>query len=160
VVTAVDPESGQMRGMTANAFMSASLEPPLIAVSVRLTARFHSVLSAGTSFGVSVLPESLEREARRFAGVPLAPGPEPHLAWPDGAPVLEGALAWFTAEVVDRHVTGDHTPFVGAVRGFGAPHDDGAPLVFHRSRFAHLAVESESGPLPTDPWGWAVDLWG
>jgi len=40
----------------------------MIAMSIKLTARFHSVLSAGPRFGVSVLAAELEHEARRFAG--------------------------------------------------------------------------------------------
>jgi flavin reductase (DIM6/NTAB) family NADH-FMN oxidoreductase RutF len=159
VLTAVDPDTWEPRGMTANAFMSGSLDPPLILVSVKLTARLHSVLGSGPPFGVSVLPVGLEREARRFAGVPLPAGePEPVLQWHAGVPVLDGAIAWFAADVVDRHLTGDHSLFIGQVRAFDARTDGAAPLVFHRSRFGHLIEESE--PLPTDPWGWTVDLWG
>jgi flavin reductase len=161
VVTAVDPDTDQPRGMTANAFMSGSLSPPLILVSVKLTARLHPVLSAQAPFGVSVLPAALEREAMRFAGVQQSPGgPEPQFAWPDGVPVLDGAIAWFVGDVVDRHLTGDHTLFVGQVREFGTGDLDAAPLVFHRSRFGRLIEDSETAPLPTDPWGWTIDLWG
>lgn len=108
--------------------------------------------------GVTVVT-AVEHEARRFAGLPPGHGePEPQLDWPTGVPVLTGAIAWFAAEVVDRHEIGDHSLFIGQVRAFAARADDAAPLVFHRSRFGHLI--EESGPLPTDPWGWTVDLWG
>lgn len=159
VVTAVEPETRQPRGMTANAFMSVSLDPPLIAVSVKHTARLHSVLSTGAAFGVSVLAAELEHEARRFAGLPVRyPDREPQLDWATGVPVLAGALAWFVADPVDRHETGDHSLFIGQIRALAARADDAPPLVFHRSRFGHLI--EESSPLPTDPWGWTADLWG
>ncbi len=63
---------------------------------------------------------------------------EPRLEWHAGVPVVGGAAAWFVADVVDRHPTGDHSLFVGEVRDFAAPEPEGAPLVFHRSHFAHL----------------------
>ncbi|HTX09325.1 MAG TPA: flavin reductase family protein [Solirubrobacteraceae bacterium] len=161
VITAVDPATAEPRGMTANAFMSGSLVPPLILVSVKLSAHLHTALSDNSWFGVSVLPESLEREARRFAGLPLEPQePPPRLEWQGDVPVLERAIAWFTATIVNRHPTGDHTLFVGEVRDFAAPHPDAVPLIFHGSQFAHLDTRHEYRPLPSDPWGWALDLWG
>lgn len=161
VVTAVDQASGEPRGMTANAFMSGSLRPALILVSVKLTARLQLVMGGVASFGVSILPESLEREARRFAGLPLEPHePEPRFTWVGGVPVLDGSAAWFVADVVDRHLTGDHTLFVGEIREFAARDPEAPPLVFHRSKFAHLLPEPDRGPVPTDPWGGVFDLWG
>ena len=161
VITAVDPATAEPRGMTANAFMSGSLTPPLILVSVKLSAHLHGVLSESSWFGVSVLPDSLEREAWRFAGVPLEPHePQPRLEWQGCVPVLEHAIAWFTATTVNRHPTGDHTLFVGEVRGFAAPYPDAVPLIFHGSQFAHLDTRHERTPPPSDPWGWVLDRWG
>ena len=54
--------------MTANALMSVSLEPPLIVVSVRRRARLHAALQAAGGYGVTVLGEGQEVQARRFAG--------------------------------------------------------------------------------------------
>ena len=130
-------------------------------VSVKRTAHLHSVLVSAGRYGVSFLPESLEREAQRFAGLPLdRHEPEPRFAWRDGIPVLEWAAVWFTADVADRHATGDHTLFVGQVRDFLAVDAQAPPLVFHRSQFARLVAEPERGPLPTDSWGGVLDLWG
>jgi len=66
VISAQDPESGKPRGMTANALMSVSLEPPLIVVSVRRRARLHAALQAAGGYGVTVLGEGQEVQARRF----------------------------------------------------------------------------------------------
>ena len=46
---------GEIRGMTANAFMSGSLEPPLCVVSVGKKARMHTLLLESGHFGVNIL---------------------------------------------------------------------------------------------------------
>src|SRR6266511_1971378 len=62
-------------GMTANAFTSVSLDPPLVLCCVARPARFHeSVLCAG-SFGVSFLAADQESVARYFADKRRPHGP-------------------------------------------------------------------------------------
>src|SRR5271156_6625102 len=46
---------GEIRGMTANAFMSGSLDPPLCVISVALKARMHAFLLEADHFGISIL---------------------------------------------------------------------------------------------------------
>ncbi len=81
---------GETRGMTASAFMSASLDPPLCVVSVAKRARMHALLMATDRFGVNILAEHQEAIARHFAG-----RPDPVLDVPfavvDGVPVLADA---------------------------------------------------------------------
>src|ERR1051325_3380145 len=50
--------AGQIHGLTANAFMSVSLQPPLILISVDRRARMNGLLREDARFGVSVLEES------------------------------------------------------------------------------------------------------
>jgi flavin reductase (DIM6/NTAB) family NADH-FMN oxidoreductase RutF len=161
VVGVVDPETGTTRGMTANAFMPASLRPPLIVVSVRAEARLRATLGGASSFGVSILPQSLEREARRFAGLAVADH-EPDAEFIDhaGVPILAGALAWFVLSTVDRYEIGDHTMFVGEIIDLGSSDEDAPALAYHRSDFAHVMPAQDGPPLPIDAWGGAVDLWG
>ena len=53
-VTVITTEArGEVRGMTANAFMSGSLEPPLCVISVAKRARIHPLLVEAGHFGVS-----------------------------------------------------------------------------------------------------------
>src|SRR5271168_2254230 len=49
---------GEVHGMTANAFASVSLDPPLVLVCVDHSARTHAHLHAKKRFGVNVLAES------------------------------------------------------------------------------------------------------
>ena len=56
-VITVDYE-GEVHGMTANAFSSVSLDPPLVLVCVDHRARTHAHLHARKRFGVNVLAEN------------------------------------------------------------------------------------------------------
>ena len=61
-VTVITAEAeGGVRGMTANAFMSGSLSPPLCIISVAKKAKLHGVMTAGHVFGVSMLAQAVNR---------------------------------------------------------------------------------------------------
>ena len=67
-VTVVTTRTGdEMCGMTANAVMSLSLDPPLIVVSVEKTAHMHGALLESRCFAVNVLKQEQESLSRRFA---------------------------------------------------------------------------------------------
>lgn len=128
-----------LHAMTANAFMSGSLRPPLIVVSVGHHARMHTRMMQADLFGVSVLSEEQESHSRHFAGEPqdwLAPC-FTEVDGLGGVALLHRALARFAARMVDRHPCGDHTLFVGEVLSFSLEED--APLVFYGGRYASVA---------------------
>ena len=66
VVTTLKGE--QVHGMTANAFMSVSLEPPLVLVSIDRRTKMCGLLHEGGHYGVSVLCETQSALSDRFAG--------------------------------------------------------------------------------------------
>jgi flavin reductase len=139
-VVVISTGSGDtLHAMTANAFMSGSLRPPLVVVSVGHRARMHERLICAENFGVSVLSDEQELHSRHFAGEPqgrLAP----HFTQADGLDgvmLLERAVARFALRMTDRHACGDHTLFVGEVLAFSL--DDRAPLVFFGGRYAGVA---------------------
>jgi flavin reductase (DIM6/NTAB) family NADH-FMN oxidoreductase RutF len=162
VITICDPSTGEPRGMTANAFMSVSLEPPLVVVAVRVGAHMHDGIRRARAYGVSVLSEGMERDARRFAGQPVAVHePLPAFAVHDRVPVLAGALAWLVARVAGTHAAGDHTLYVGEITDLSvAGQGDAAPLAFYRSRFARVSTPSLAGSAPMAPWDHGLDSWG
>jgi flavin reductase (DIM6/NTAB) family NADH-FMN oxidoreductase RutF len=141
-VVVISTGSGEcMHAMTANAFMSGSLKPPLIVVSVGHRARMHERLMESRLFGVSVLSDEQESHSRHFAGDEQA-ALAPRFAEVDGLPdvvLLEHAVARFAARIVDRHPCGDHTLFVGEVLVFSL--GEQAPLVFFGGRYASVAVD-------------------
>jgi len=139
-VVVISAGSGEhLHAMTANAFMSGSLKPPLIVVSVGHRARMHERLMQTQLFGVSVLSDEQEPHSRHFAGEPqtwLAPR-FTEVDGLDGVVLLDRAVARFAARVVDRHACGDHTLFVGEVLVFSL--DEHAPLVFFGGRYASVS---------------------
>lgn len=140
-VVVISTGSGDgMHAMTANAFMSGSLKPPLIVVSVGHHARMHERLMKSARFGVSVLSDAQESHSRHFAGEPQS-WLTPRFAPVDGLPdvvLLEHAAARFAARMVDRHPCGDHTLFVGEVLVFSL--DEHAPLIFFGGRYASVGT--------------------
>ncbi|MDQ4030125.1 MAG: flavin reductase family protein, partial [Actinomycetota bacterium] len=68
-VTVITTRLGdQIHGMTANAFMSVSLTPPLILISIDRRAKLNGMLGEGVRFGISVLEASQAALSDRFAG--------------------------------------------------------------------------------------------
>ncbi len=127
----------QVHGMTANAFMSVSLEPPLVLISVDRRAKMCRLLHEGRTYGVSVLCEGQSGLSDRFAGRPAAPdAPEPRFELIHDTPVVDGALAGFVARVVRSYWGGDHSLFLGRVEY--ARYSAGTPLLFHGGRYERL----------------------
>jgi len=135
---------GEVRGMTANAFLSGSLAPPLCVVSVALTANMHRHLTAAGRFSVNILSSAQDDLALHFAGrLPNLQRPE--MPGHDGIPLLPDAAAQLCAEVEAAHACGDHTLFVGRIKWIGA--NQRSPLVYHAGRFGTLLAREETGAL-------------
>jgi flavin reductase (DIM6/NTAB) family NADH-FMN oxidoreductase RutF len=136
VVTAL--ENGETHGMTANAFVSVSLDPPLVLVSLDNRSKIHRILSDASRYGVSVLAEDQrvlsDHFARRTDG-------GTHVRFVDraGTPLLEGAVAYFVVRVVDVHLAGDHTLYIGTVEHFESRDDK--PLLYYAGGYKQLRAE-------------------
>jgi flavin reductase (DIM6/NTAB) family NADH-FMN oxidoreductase RutF len=129
----------QVHGMTANAFMSVSLEPPLVLISVDRRTKMCGLLHEGSTYGVSVLCESQSALSDRFAGRAGAEdveGSEPRFDLIHDTPLVDGALAGFVSKVVRSYWGGDHSLFLGRVEY--AHTGEGAPLLFHGGRYERL----------------------
>jgi flavin reductase (DIM6/NTAB) family NADH-FMN oxidoreductase RutF len=134
VITTLADE--QIHGMTANAFMSVSLQPPLIVISVDRRARMNGLLREGVLFGVSVLEERQSALSDRFAGR-MGDGPEPDFELVHDTPLVEGALAHLVASVVRSYWGGDHSLFLGRVEY--VRYGEGTPLLFHGGGYGRVA---------------------
>jgi flavin reductase (DIM6/NTAB) family NADH-FMN oxidoreductase RutF len=147
LVTAHDPEEGPRGedvGMTATAFMSVSLDPPLAMVSVRTGSRLDELLERQPLWAASVLSESQRHIAGRFAMkgrlsdrllfAELAPG----RGEASGAPVLGDALAVVECRTEQRVTAGDHTLVIGRVLGARVAGAQDGPLVHHQGRYRFL----------------------
>src|ERR1700722_9449643 len=77
-----------VHGMTANGFMSVSLDPALVVVSIASASRMHDILMRTRRYGVSVLARDQEAVSRHFAGRPERE--EIVLTEAQGAPLVDG----------------------------------------------------------------------
>jgi flavin reductase len=137
---------GERYGMTANAFMSGSLDPPLCVISVAKRAHMHARLSEAGRFAVNILAAGQADFATHFAGRPV-PGLPIRFADIGGVPVLADASACVTAELEVTHDCGDHTIFVGHIsvmRDHERP-----PLLLYAGHYAALVpTHGPETPLP------------
>lgn len=135
VITA--SHQGEQRGMTASAFVSVSLEPPLILVSVAKNAYMHQVLTETDAFAVSILGEGQLHLSNHFAG---RPNPALHVPWEalGSQPVIGGALVQLACTRHATHDGGDHTLFVGEVQATRVA--DTPPLAYFQGRYHSVAA--------------------
>jgi flavin reductase (DIM6/NTAB) family NADH-FMN oxidoreductase RutF len=128
-----------IHGMTANAFLSVSLRPPLVLVSLG-RCRMSEMLPRTGRYGVSVLAADQEQFAAHFAGQRVAET-DPSFVWQKDLPLLDGALAHVACRVVDVHPAGDHVLWIGEVEHLW--HREGEPLLFYTGRFGTLREVSD-----------------
>ena len=123
-------------GMTANAFMSVSLDPPLISISLDRSSRMLAKVRESQRYAVSVLSSEMETLAMHFAGRfdPTLSNPCEHAM---GLPVVPDASAVFIADVTQDIEAGDHAILIGQVRHITRS-ESAMPLLFHAGKFASL----------------------
>ena len=140
-VTIVTTElDGEAHGMTVNGFMSVSLDPALIVVSIGHTSRMHKRLQKTGNYAISILTEPHEAWSSHFAGWEQ---PDLDVTFDrfDGKPVVPNAAAYLSAEIVDAHPAGDHTLYIARVDAFATKPDHAAPLLFFKGRYNKLVEE-------------------
>jgi flavin reductase (DIM6/NTAB) family NADH-FMN oxidoreductase RutF len=131
----------QIHGMTANAFMSVSLEPPLVLISVDRRTKMCSMLHHEQRFGVSVLAADQHALSDRFAGRADEDAPEPAFAIVHETPLVEGAAAMFVSRVARSYWGGDHSLFLGKVE-YAHRDPDARPLLFHGGQYGRLTDDA------------------
>jgi len=135
VVTTAD--GGRVHGMTANAFCSLSLNPPLVLVCVDQAADTRALIEQNGAFGINILrADQLLLAKHLFLDKKLKAKfwDLVKYRWLDETlPVLEDCLAYIGCKLWASYPGGDHTIYVGRVvahRVFG-----GVPLVFWNGCF-------------------------
>ncbi|MDQ4049230.1 MAG: flavin reductase family protein [Actinomycetota bacterium] len=129
-------------GMTASAFSSVSLDPPLALICIGLLSEGSEAIRRNGVFAVNVLSAQQEPLSRYFASKDRPRGRDAfrgvsHREVVSGSPVLDGAAAYLDCRLAATHEAGDHLIFIGEVLGLGVE-PDAEPLVFHRGRYASL----------------------
>jgi 3-hydroxy-9,10-secoandrosta-1,3,5(10)-triene-9,17-dione monooxygenase reductase component len=136
VVTAHGPDGRS--GLTANAVVSLSLDPPLMLACLDRGSRTLRAVEHAGRFGITVLASGQADVARAFSTKA-----EMHEKWEgiewrerDGVPALEGGVAWVACELRDVLGGGDHVIVTGAVLDVAA--SGGDPLVFFEGAYIGL----------------------
>jgi flavin reductase (DIM6/NTAB) family NADH-FMN oxidoreductase RutF len=133
-VSVVVAEAGGRRaGLTVNSLVSLSLDPPLVGISLALSASLYEVLREAGDWSVSMLAADQEHLAAHFSiSIP------PIALW-DGVAVrdddprlLTGAVGWLQARTVEEVAAGDHTVFIGEVLSIEQGPGRGALVYLHR----------------------------
>ena len=130
-------KAGQMHGLTANAFTSVSLEPPLLLISVDKKAESWPAFEESRVFTINILADDQEGLSRKFAvsggnkfeGVAYRIGA-------NGVPILDGTLAYIECTLYAAYDGGDHSIYLGEIQQ--AEIHEGKPLVFYRGGYRAL----------------------
>jgi flavin reductase len=147
-ITVLTAGGDHCHGMTANAFSSVSLDPPMVLCCVARTAQMHEAILRTRHFGVSVLSGEQEPVARYFASRdrPRGIAQFDQVEWTpggrSGAPLLAGSLAWLECELAEVYHGGDHSIFLGTV--LNAARRSGEALLFFGGDFHQGLPSSRS----------------
>jgi flavin reductase (DIM6/NTAB) family NADH-FMN oxidoreductase RutF len=136
ILTEVDGE--RVHGMTANGFMSVSMDPKLVVISIGEKAKILEKIKESNLFTVNILAADQQELSMIFAGQ-LKEHKEVVFDRLDGKPVIPGSVAQITCEVSAEHVEGDHTLFIGKVTDISI--EDAEPLVFYSGSYRSLKEE-------------------
>ena len=147
VVTAGRPPA--FHGMTANAFSSLSLDPPLVLICVDKKTHMLEVLQETPAFTVNILGVQQEALSTYFASSDRVYGPEEfkdlkYSIGETGAPRLDDAICYMDCVVRDIAIGGDHDIYIGEVKAFETRHDT-PPLLFYGGRYHRLPESPAAG---------------
>ncbi len=152
VVTAHDGEADA--GLTVNAFLSVSLRPPSVLVSLTRDVDTLPLLRRTGRFAVNVLAGDQRPLSDRFASTQTGPEKFRDVAFhrgPTGLPLLDGTLGALECRATAFHDAYDHVLIVGEVERLEG-HREGPPLVYYHSGYAEV---DDAGhvrlPLPRTP---------
>ncbi|MEC5422996.1 flavin reductase family protein [Virgibacillus sp. C22-A2] len=135
-VTVVTTQVGKdIRGMTANAFMSVSLNPKLVVISIDENANIKNYINVSGKFAVSVLNEEQQDMSAYFAGQ-IEETTEIEFNWFNNMPTIKNSLVNLTCDVHDTVIAGDHILYIGKVTDVCI--SDGAPLAFFEGKYKQI----------------------
>ncbi|MEK5231399.1 flavin reductase family protein [Lysinibacillus sp. FSL K6-0232] len=133
ITTVID---GEAHGMTANAFMSVSLDPKLVLISIGEKARMLDKINTSGKFAVNILSEEQKELSMHFAGQ-IKEEREVEFDWVNELPVLKNALANIVCNVHSKQIAGDHTLFIGEVTDIVM--SEGSPLAFYEGKYSTVS---------------------
>jgi flavin reductase (DIM6/NTAB) family NADH-FMN oxidoreductase RutF len=166
VTVILTERDGDVRGMTANAVTSVSLDPTLLLFCPSKKARFSELVREGGDFTVNILADHQESLSNYFARTPDASfkvgryGGEGQpefelLSWPEAgaAPRLDDCLGALGCRVQTICDGGDHWIVVGEVAALHREEKGCWPLLFFQGGYRHPSRMAREHLDPaTDPY--------
>jgi flavin reductase (DIM6/NTAB) family NADH-FMN oxidoreductase RutF len=132
-------DSGELFGLTISAFISVSLDPPLVLVSIRNESAAKDLFIRAKRYCVNILSSdqqpiaekfSLSGEAGRFQNLDYYFGK-------GGSPIIKGCIGYIDCKIVQAIAAGDHTMFIGEALDVGDEKKE--PLLYVDRRYARLS---------------------
>jgi flavin reductase (DIM6/NTAB) family NADH-FMN oxidoreductase RutF len=131
-------------GTTVGAFMSLSMDPPLVLASLISSTTMLGRLQRAGRFGVNLLSAHQGHLARRFASRHGDRFAGVDWTLDNGLPRLDGTTAWIECTLESEAPGGDHTLVIGRI--VSAQTSAADPMVYCRRAFGgHVAA-------PTPVW--------
>lgn len=124
-----------VHGMTANAFMSVSLNPKLVLISIGHKAKMLEKIIAADKFVVNILSSDQKELSMHFAGQ-IKDEISVDFATINDLPALKGSLANIVCNVKSTYIEGDHTLFIGEVTDLLL--NDGEPLTYFEGNYGKM----------------------
>jgi flavin reductase (DIM6/NTAB) family NADH-FMN oxidoreductase RutF len=136
IITTKDA-TGKPFGLTANAFSSLSLDPPLLLICVDKKVDCYACFEETKVFGVNFLSEDQDQLSTRFAtkGIEKFEGVSYKLG-ELGVALLDGAVTHIECKLVNAYEGGDHTIYIGEIQNATVLSD--RPLLFFRGKYYKL----------------------
>ncbi|MFN2388316.1 MAG: flavin reductase family protein [Actinomycetota bacterium] len=129
----------RLHGMTASAFASVSLDPPLVLVCLDRQSQTRSLVLEAGAFAVNVLRSDQEPIARAFSERGVKPFHSlPHRIGPAGSPLLDGAIAWIECRIHETIHSGDHDVIIGQV--VASETAEGDPLLYFNRAYRAIQL--------------------
>ena len=144
--TVVTIEDEQRHGLTANAFSSVSLDPPLVLVCVDHETKSYDLLERDgvEGFTVNILSKAQQDLGNHFADIEKAeknPFETRTVDVDTHAPVFEADLAYLDCTISAAHEEGDHTIYVGHVESGDTCNPDADPLAFYQGEWGSVVTD-------------------
>ena len=146
VTVVTSGKAPEFHGMTANAFSSISLDPPLVLVCVDKGTHMLEILQENGAFSVNFLTADQQDTSNYFANKERPHGEKEfadidYTVGATGMPRITGAMCVIDCLVHSVTDAGDHDVYVGEVKAMETT-PDADPLLFFGGAYRTLAPKS------------------
>jgi 3-hydroxy-9,10-secoandrosta-1,3,5(10)-triene-9,17-dione monooxygenase reductase component len=143
VVTVLNGQGG-IGGLTANAFSSLSLDPPLVLICVDAISQARVLIESEKAFTVHFLADDQEKTAISFAQ--HGPNKADGVIWElskRGVPRLTEYMVALECQLENELEGGDHIIIVGRVIDISINENKRAPLTYYKGQINTLVPKAD-----------------